>query len=159
SGEGRWETSQVQSIYALSPTNVWIGAGGGNLWQYDGGTWIRHSGVGGWGTETVLRVYALSSDNIWISGNSGNVWQGTSESSGGSPIISEVEVESSNTSTTITWETDVDSSSQVRYGLTNSVGSETDEEDIDTRVQEHSVTIEDLVSCTTYYYQVVSKDS
>lgn len=59
---------------------------------------------------------------------------------------------------TITWTTNKDSSSKVDYGLTNSYGSSTSEIDTSPRVQNHSVALSGLTSCTTYHYRVRSKD-
>jgi chitodextrinase len=61
------------------------------------------------------------------------------------------------TSATITWTTDEQADSQVKYGLTSSYGSTTT---LDTgKVTSHSVTISGLTAGTTYHYQVVSKDA
>jgi chitodextrinase len=71
------------------------------------------------------------------------------------PVISSVA--SSNvtqTSATITWNTDIPSSSQVEYGTTSSYGQTTT---LDTRqVTGHSQTITGLVAGTTYHYAVRS---
>jgi hypothetical protein len=59
----------------------------------------------------------------------------------------------------ITWTTNNNSSSKVDYGLTSSYGSSTPETDTSPRVTNHSVSLSNLVSCTTYHYRVRSKDS
>jgi hypothetical protein len=61
-------------------------------------------------------------------------------------------------SSTIAWTSDEVGSSIVDYGLTDAYGSSTTEADISTRVTSHSVTLSNLVVCTTYHYRVRSKD-
>lgn len=75
------------------------------------------------------------------------------------PSISSVASNPSNTSADITWTTDELSSSIVEYGLTNTYGTSTAETDISPRVTSHSITLSDLVSCTTYHYRVKSNDA
>jgi hypothetical protein len=58
------------------------------------------------------------------------------------------------TSATITWTTDLSSSSQVNYGLTSGYGSSTTLDS--TLVTSHSVSLSGLANCTTYHYQVSS---
>lgn len=76
------------------------------------------------------------------------------------PSISDI-VSSSvgDTSATISWTTDEQSSSQIDYGLTSSYGSQTAETDTSPRVTSHSVTLNSLKPCARYYYRVRSKDS
>ena len=74
------------------------------------------------------------------------------------PIISSILSTSTNTSSTLTWTTNEESSSIVDYGLTNSYGNSTTEPETPTRVTSHIITISGLVSCTTYYYRVRSTD-
>jgi len=71
------------------------------------------------------------------------------------PIISS----SSSIGSTITWETDEASSSQLAYGLTALLGTTTPITDTSPLVTSHSVSLSDLVPCTLYYYQPVSQDS
>jgi hypothetical protein len=74
-------------------------------------------------------------------------------------IISSVSSSPSNTNSVITWSTNIDSSSLVEYGLTDDYGYSTNQEDLSPRVLNHSVTISDLLSCTTYYFRVKSTDA
>ncbi len=66
----------------------------------------------------------------------------------------------SSTGTTVdfSWVTDATSSSQIEFGLRPSLGSFSPEEDTDPRVQNHSITLSDLLPCTRYYYKVHSED-
>lgn len=66
---------------------------------------------------------------------------------------------STHVSHTVTWTTETASSSQVEYGLLDTYGYETTEEDTDPRVTNHSVTINNLLPCTTYQYRTHSRDS
>ena len=78
---------------------------------------------------------------------------------GDEPIISSVSSTPSSTSSTITWTTDEASSSIVDYGLTNSYGTSTTETNTSPRVTSHSVTLSNLIACTTYHYRVKSNDA
>ena len=75
------------------------------------------------------------------------------------PIITAVSAAPTSNSTTVTWATDEDSSSQIEFGLTSSYGSLTSETDTSSRVSSHSVTVNSLKSCVRYYYRVKSKDA
>ncbi|MCC6520913.1 peptidoglycan-binding protein, partial [Candidatus Nomurabacteria bacterium] len=74
------------------------------------------------------------------------------------PVIADVSVLSSNESATFTWETSDNRSSLVEYGLTNAYGLTTEEINTAPRVRQHSVEIDRLLSCSSYYYRVVSSD-
>ena len=71
--------------------------------------------------------------------------------------ISAVSATASSTGATITWTTNLDASSRVAYGLTDSYGTTTAETDTTPRVSSHSVILSGLASCTTYHYRVYSK--
>jgi hypothetical protein len=58
----------------------------------------------------------------------------------------------------VTWTTSEDASSQVLFGPTAGLGSGTGESDTSPRLQNHSVTLTDLVPCSVYHYTVTSKD-
>ncbi|MES2470778.1 MAG: fibronectin type III domain-containing protein [Patescibacteria group bacterium] len=72
------------------------------------------------------------------------------------PVISSVDANPGQTSTSITWRTDEAADSQIYYGLTSSYGSVTSL-DAD-RVLNHEVEITGLLKRTTYHFQVVSTD-
>lgn len=63
-----------------------------------------------------------------------------------------------NTSATISWTTNEESSSIVEYGLTSGYGSSTTESDTVTLVTSHSVSLSGLQPCTDYNYIVKSND-
>ncbi len=75
------------------------------------------------------------------------------------PTISSLTSTSASTSSTFTWSTDEQASSQVEYGLTNSYGTLTTEADVSLRVLNHSVTLSNLIPCVTYHYRVISRDA
>lgn len=76
------------------------------------------------------------------------------------PIISNISVSyPSTTSASIVWTTNENASSRVIYGLSDLYGSQTSETDTSPRVASHTVTLSSLVPCTTYHYQVVSRDA
>jgi len=60
---------------------------------------------------------------------------------------------------TIAWQTNEPTSSEVVYGLTTVTDSTTGEQNIAPRVTSHSLTLADLRSCTTYHYQIISRDA
>ena len=63
------------------------------------------------------------------------------------------------TTATILWETDESTSTEVVYGLTSVVDQTTWEKDVSPRVTSHTASIENLLSCTTYFYQTISRDA
>ncbi|HRH31435.1 MAG TPA: fibronectin type III domain-containing protein, partial [Candidatus Paceibacterota bacterium] len=75
------------------------------------------------------------------------------------PVISNLSATPTDTSVTITWDTDEVSSSLVNYGATSSYGSSTIETDTSPRVTSHSVTISGLTASTLYHYRVLSTDA
>lgn len=72
------------------------------------------------------------------------------------PNITSVKSSSQTNTATVTWDTNFLASTKLNYGLTNSYGSSTTETDTSPRVTSHSVTLSNLISCTTYHYQAVS---
>ena len=75
-----------------------------------------------------------------------------------SPIISNTVSNPSSNGILITWNTDELASSFVDYGLTTSYGTSTSEIDLSPRVTNHSISLSNLVSCSTYHYRVLSTD-
>jgi len=71
------------------------------------------------------------------------------------PVISNVQATSiTNSTATITWDTDDPATTQVQYGLTTSYGSSTTE--VATPVTGHSAAVSGLASGATYHYRVKS---
>ncbi len=98
--------------------------------------------------------------------SSQNTSQADSDSSGDSltftttatgPVISAVTPTPTTNSATITWTTDVPSTSKVFYGTTNTFGSSQPENT--TLTTSHSVTLPSLTTGVTYYYYVYSKNA
>ncbi|MCC2631635.1 MAG: type sorting protein [Patescibacteria group bacterium] len=75
------------------------------------------------------------------------------------PTISNQTVSPTETGATITWTTDEGSSTWVEYGSTVAYGSATTEEQTVNRPLSHTVTLNNLVSCSTYYFKVHSRDA
>jgi len=76
---------------------------------------------------------------------------------GGSPLITNVESIIEGNSAVITWVTNVNATSQVEYGITTEYGTNTD---IDATLKtNHSVTINELNSLTTYHFRVISSNA
>ena len=65
----------------------------------------------------------------------------------------------SNTGVSISWNTSEATSSELVYGLTTSLDETTGELDLSPRVTSHTLTLSNLLSCTKYYYQTVSRDA
>ncbi len=63
-----------------------------------------------------------------------------------------------NSSVNITWTTNENSSSLVKYGPTTSVNLQSDEFNTSSRVTSHSVNLSSLNSCTIYFFQGLSRD-
>lgn len=75
------------------------------------------------------------------------------------PIISSVASSAiTDTGATISWTTNENASSKLRYGLTNAYGTNSAETDTSPRVTSHSRSLSDLLACTTYHVAVISKD-
>ncbi|MEW5767501.1 MAG: fibronectin type III domain-containing protein [bacterium] len=72
------------------------------------------------------------------------------------PTISSVASEADGTRITITWTSNVLTTSQIEYGLSSNYGQETEEDTLLTI--DHHVELPPLESETTYHYQVLSKD-
>ncbi|MEI6835541.1 MAG: fibronectin type III domain-containing protein [Candidatus Falkowbacteria bacterium] len=77
------------------------------------------------------------------------------------PVVSLISASSISTaSESITWLTNILSSSRVDYGLTDSYGSLTAEADVSPAgVVSHTVVLSGLVPCTTYHYSIYSNSS
>ncbi|MDQ5971406.1 MAG: hypothetical protein QG566_352 [Patescibacteria group bacterium] len=76
------------------------------------------------------------------------------------PTITSVSTSNiTNTSVTITWTTNEESSTLVEYSLDSSYSTSTAETDTSTRVTSHTVSLSNLNPCTSYQYRVKSNDS
>jgi len=116
-------------------------------------------------TTSIVTNFAQGIYNFFVkavdnAGNEGEESNGSVTVDTTAPIISAI---SSNTpassSATLSWVTDKASSSQVEYGTTNSYGNLTSKTDLATRVLNHSVTLNNLVACSSYHYRVLSEDA
>ena len=72
------------------------------------------------------------------------------------PLISNIQVDTGATTSTITWTTDELADSQVNYGTTASYGTNSLDS---TKTLSHSIFLSSLVPNTTYHYRVVSADA
>jgi len=88
----------------------------------------------------------------------GEVWSFTCTTTDSTPpTISQIAaVNVTDTTATITWTTDEDSNSLVRYGTTTPLTNQTSDAAM---VTGHSVTLTGLTAATTYYYEVTSTDA
>ncbi len=75
------------------------------------------------------------------------------------PVISSIASSTTSTTADITWTTDEQSSSLVRFGVVSGFGTTTAEADTATRITNHSITLSGLKSCVRYYFQVQSTDT
>lgn len=77
---GRWETLPVEggpfsAVWGADEDDVWVAGGGGLLYRWQGGDWVRLPT----GTQTHLRaVWGSSPRDVWISGEAGHLlrWNG-----------------------------------------------------------------------------------
>lgn len=100
-----------------------------------------------------------ASNNLFEGISGSSTWVFTTEDIT-PPIISGlVTVDVTNTSATVTWETNEPASTQLRSGLTSNYGTTSSEADTAPRVTSHSVSLSGLLACTTYHYAAVSKDA
>jgi hypothetical protein len=75
------------------------------------------------------------------------------------PVISNLDVTTTNNSATITWTTNENSSTYVEYGITGNYEAATSETDTGSRVTSHTVTINSLVPCSTYFFRARGNDA
>lgn len=76
------------------------------------------------------------------------------------PVNSSITTSSTgNTGTTVTWTTNELGTSKVVYSADTSYASTTATTDVSPKVTAHSVTLSNLIACTTYNYRVVSGDA
>ncbi|HEX7651381.1 MAG TPA: LamG-like jellyroll fold domain-containing protein [Candidatus Paceibacterota bacterium] len=75
------------------------------------------------------------------------------------PAISGVSATPATTTAAIAWSTDEDASTRVVYSADNSYASSTPTGDTSPRVTSHAVSLDALVACTLYNYEVVSADA
>ena len=73
--------------------------------------------------------------------------------------ISNIATSTATSSATISWDTTHTASTQVHYGLTSSYGSSTAITDASPRVASHTVSLSNLVACTSYQFLASSTDA
>lgn len=66
-------------------------------------------------------------------------------------------LETTTTGATIAWDSSEKGTSQIEFGLTEQLGSTTEEFDIDTPTTEHAVELTGLSACTTYSFKTKTK--
>jgi len=97
---------------------------------------------------------AMSSDATKIVVPSGgDLWV----SSPTTPTLSSISATPTASGATITWTSDFSASSKISYGLTDSYGSVTTEQNTSPRVTSHELSLSGLTACTTYHYAVTSR--
>ena len=77
----------------------------------------------------------------------------------GAPLISGISATPNSSGAVVEWTTDIVSSSEVEYGISQFYTASTTESDTSTRVFSHSVTLSNLIHCTSYHYKVYSKNA
>lgn len=98
---------------------------------------------------------AVTTANVAIGSVTGNMYVKNLQLGGTTElIISDVQSSVTNNSATVTWMTNLPSTSQIEYGLTTSYGSSTPLNS--NLVTAHSQTISGLAPSTTYHYRVKS---
>ena len=121
------------------------------------GSFLNKFGVYGFGPNQINYTSSLrfdSSDNLYIAdyiNSTVSIWSPSLPL-----LISSTSTSVTSNSATITWTTSVEGSSQIEFGPSTSYGSSTVETDTGTRVLNHSVTLSNLPSCTTFQYRIKS---
>lgn len=119
------------------------------------------------GTTAFTQVTTNLAEGVWnffvkainTFGNEGAESQGSVIVDQTGASITNVAASPTSTTVQITWDTDVNASSQVEYGVSTAYGSSTPETDTSPGVTSHVVDISSLTSCTSYHYRVLSTDS
>ncbi len=108
---------------------------------------------------TIPSTLFRDGSNVFYAGTSASTTWNFTTGDFTAPVISSLASVAATTSSSITWTTSELSSTRSYFGPSSSFGSSTVLADISPRVTSHSVSISGLMSCTTYYYQVVSSDA
>lgn len=75
------------------------------------------------------------------------------------PTVSSLVVTPGSTTASVSWSSNESTSSIVDYGLTSSYGTSTSEADTSPRVTSHTVSLSNLIACTSYYLRSRSRDA
>jgi N,N-dimethylformamidase beta subunit-like protein/uncharacterized protein DUF4082/purple acid phosphatase-like protein len=165
-----WQQASFSSPVAISPNTTYIVSYFAPAGEYSfDGAYFTSSGVNtpplhalANGVDGSNGVYAYSATSIFpsFSFNAANYWVDVVFSTPATvlnlPVISAVTATPAITSATITWTTNVPTTSVVNYGTSSS--SLTLNQSSATLVTSHSVTLTGLTSGTVYYYTVTSVD-
>lgn len=128
-------------------------------------TWNIHADVPARDGSVLLVAYGNDSNsgdvtfgNVVVKPVSGVPDDGTPQDPDGStsPVISNIQVTTSNSTATITWETDKPTNSVVDYGLDSNYGINANAA---SQTTTHSITLTDLNENGAYHYRVKSADS
>lgn len=119
------------------------------------------------GTKTVTLTVTDSNGDTAVTSRSITVVEGSTSNK---PVISNIRaINITQTSVTITWDTDIVATSRVIYDTTShsditgltapnfGYAISTTESDVETKVKNHSVTITGLSPATKYYFRVISQ--
>jgi len=112
-----------------------------------------------WNRNTFTLYNSTTSGNLnLIAINHGA--SGTKELSAdiNAPIIANVTATTTASTATITWSTDKEASSQVKYDPGTYLSTRTPVYDSGVKTTSHEVTLSKLVACSKYYYAVISQD-
>ncbi len=121
------------------------------------GNFLNKFGVYGFGPNQINNISSLrfdSLDNLYIAdytNSTVSIWSPSQPL-----LISSTSTSVTASGATITWTTSVEGSSQIEFGPSTSYGSSTVETDTVSRVLNHSVTLSNLPSCTTFQYRIKS---
>ena len=107
-----------------------------------------------------VRIYNYALDATQVSNLAAGSNSPDSAPDQTAPVISSITSSSITSSgATVNWTTDEQASTKVVYSVNTSYASTTAESDTGTRVTNHSQALTNLLSCTTYNFKTVSRDT
>lgn len=110
-------------------------------------------------TLTTPAHYTSTSPNPVNINLTGSTVQGFAINTQSAPTISAISITPTTNGGTISWSTSATASSRLDYGLAQVTENSTAESDTSPFVTNHTITLSNLLSCTTYKYRVRSKDA
>jgi hypothetical protein len=142
----------VVKVANSTSTPVFVNAAGENFHLQSADTVWRQQGVN---TSAESSPLNFMTDIDWQNRPATGAWDIGSDEQISEPNISAIATSNVGANTTITWTTDENASSSIKYGTTLSYGSASSSNAL---VTSHSITLHGLPSYTLYHFRVESRD-